>query len=547
MRPYIIVVIMVLGLLASGCVTLPCPDDSQPVCGPDGKTYRNPCLAKQAGLQSWNDGACTPAPACTDSDGGKDIFSAGTVADRSGSYSDRCTDAAGMEEWYCEGSTATSKTIPCPTGYECQSGACIVSPCTDTDGGKAPDMKGTASVGTSEETDECENAATVKEFYCSGGKVLSENMACGASKYCSNGACGEKVCTDSDNGKNTSKTGTTASGPDSQTDSCFDSTTVKEYFCDGNTISNEKIACASGYSCDAGKCVKSVCTDSDSGKDQLKKGTTAYGNLSYTDSCYSDTSVLEYYCASDTTVGNEKISCGTGKECYDGLCRTAQCQKTEDQIDETDTRQQIAAFDDADVLKMYVGDVVEINDEMFLKLYQVSGNKSTFRLYADYEALMDGDQLCSTAIEEGNDDNDLCDENTGTIEVDTVDDSSDFAEIVLEEYYATQYYSEEGLITDWTDSAVCPDDTTEFDSHVSYFYPYLDTVSSGLNLDSKKFKLFGLDAKITEVTDDTFTFELDGDEYEVQDGDTIEYLNQDYDVNLQFTDGGLYKFDLQAG
>jgi hypothetical protein len=300
--------------------------------------------------------------------------------------------------------------------------------------------------------------------------------------------------------------------------------------------------CASGYSCNAGKCVKDVCADSDGGKDQYEKGTATYGNLTYTDSCYSTTSVLEYYCASDTSVMNEKISCGTGKECYLGLCRTAECQEVQDEINEEDTKYSIAAFDDGDEITLYTGTAVEINDGMFLKLNSISGNESTFRLYEDYAAFQDDDELCSATIEEGDNDNDLCGENTGNVEVNTVNDSEDYAMIVLEEYYVTQYYTEEGLISDWTDNPVCPDDATEFDSHTSYFYPYVNTESSGLNLDGKEFKLFGLDAEITEVTADTFTFDFDGSENEMESGDEFEYENVDYKVTLYFNDGGLYKF-----
>ncbi len=40
---------------------LPCPDVIDEVCGCNGTTYQNECIAKNAGVQSWTAGPCAGA------------------------------------------------------------------------------------------------------------------------------------------------------------------------------------------------------------------------------------------------------------------------------------------------------------------------------------------------------------------------------------------------------------------------------------------------------------------------------------------------------
>ncbi len=182
-----------------------------------------------------------------------------------------------------------------------------------------------------------------------------------------------------------------------------------------------------------------------------------------------------------------------------------------------------------------------------MKAHLVGANSTTFRLYQDYADWKDDDELCSFTLDEGDSDDDFCGENVVQVTLDSSDNSTDSVELTVDEYYAVQFYSQAGLVEDWTDNPVCPDDIEEYDSYVAEFYPYLDTESSGLNLDGKKFKLFGTDAEIVDV--DTagllLTFEVDGDEFEVEDGDSFEYRGTDYDVNLIFGDGGLERFEAE--
>ena len=120
------------------------------------------------------------------------------------------------------------------------------------------------------------------------------------------------------------------------------------------------------------------------------------------------------------------------------------------------------------------------------------------------------------------------------------------AGIDLDDFNVIQVYTEEGTEIEWT-GYDCEDDEIIYERYDSYFYPYLDTETSGLDLDGEYFKLFGQNAKLEDIdlADETIKFELDGNDFILEDGDSFEYNDRDYDVDLYFNDGGLYRMLIQ--
>ncbi|MFH1685567.1 MAG: Kazal-type serine protease inhibitor [Candidatus Micrarchaeota archaeon] len=539
--------ILFIGLmvLSAGCLGgTNCPDTKDYVCGVDGKTYNNQCLADKSNVKVDYEGPCR-ASICDDSDGGKDTLAVGRTSAEGSSNTDSCKDKLTVTEYYCEGNSISSMAIPCPLGYVCESGKCSVSPCDDSDGGIKPLEKGTASASGKTSTDECKSAEAVTEYYCDGSVVTSKTVDCSLGQQCVDGACVEYPCSDSDGGEDELEAGTVTKGDQSSDDKCSGVTAVTEYYCSGDKISSKKISCASDFECVDGACVKiAPCSDSDGGKDKFTKGTLKTPDHEYQDSCYSDTSVLEYYCSGDA-YQTEKIACGFGYECKFGECKELDCTQDIDQIDIKDSIYDIEDYS-SETLRLYVGDIVELDDDLIMRLVSVSGTQATVRIFQDYEKFDDNDEECEEDLEEGINENDLCGENTGDVEVDAVNDADDYADIILDDFKVIEVYSAEGEELVWLGSS-CPDDEVVYEEFDMYFHPYLDTESSGLNLDGYSFFILGEYADLIDIDlgDGEIRFELDNDDYRLEDGDKFEYNGQDYEVDLYFHDGGLYRMLIQ--
>ena len=190
------------------CVKKPeeCIQVNQPVCGCDGRTYFNDCIRQISGVSKDHDGKC--GQECYDSDGGKDYYVKGKVSAVNmvgGSGWDTCYDSTTVREFYCENKyySVEDRHI-CPQG--CVDGVCVKEPeqlCTDSD---------------------VTNEFPGGKNYFVKGKVSAINMVGG-----------------------------------SGWDTCYDSTTVREFYCENKYYSVEdRHSCPQG--CVDGVCVREVIT-----------------------------------------------------------------------------------------------------------------------------------------------------------------------------------------------------------------------------------------------------------------------------------------------
>lgn len=64
---------------------------------------------------------------CTDTDGGMDIYNAGTCTGSGGSVTDDCASQTYVNENWCQGEICWGASMLCPTGYHCWEGECILT------------------------------------------------------------------------------------------------------------------------------------------------------------------------------------------------------------------------------------------------------------------------------------------------------------------------------------------------------------------------------------------------------------------------------------
>ncbi|MBN2042613.1 MAG: hypothetical protein JW754_02300 [Candidatus Aenigmarchaeota archaeon] len=132
------------------------------------------------------DGKCVKS-GCTDSDGGKDYFTKGTVTNGITVLTDYCMTKYDLKEYSCmTASSHKSVVYTCPKG--CLEGACKTGEapppeptpepnitCVDSDQGKNFQTRGTVTIGNSTYEDICENNV-LKEYECKNSTTKSTSL-----------------------------------------------------------------------------------------------------------------------------------------------------------------------------------------------------------------------------------------------------------------------------------------------------------------------------------------------------------------------------------
>ena len=258
---------------------------------------------------------------------------------------ERCGDLAGQ----ALGSTATTSIS--------------TRGCTDSDGGKTPDVKGSAkgilaSGAPTTSTDRCSSSTRLLEFWCREGSKQPEGYYTDCPLGCLNGACrSTPPCIDSDKWQDRFTPGQVSCGTTISSDTCSGTAAVDEYYVDssGNMLktlmwcpNRDCVTTSDGYGSycqtmlapppppSSSKTLKpgetvGKCSDGDNGVNTFTKESltttydtsfirSRYGLTADVDACADANSVIEFYCSSSGQPNLIKFACTYG--CVDGACKT---------------------------------------------------------------------------------------------------------------------------------------------------------------------------------------------------------------------------------
>ncbi len=167
---------------------------------------------------------------CTDTDNGKNYYVNGNVTYNNIIIGDGC-DGSVLYENYCLNNAWAEEAYNCP--YGCSSGRCLYSSqatttpsastpsqvCTDSDGVNY-EVQGNVKTASETYIDVCYSSTGLIEYACNAdGSARKISYTCQSGYECKNGACirsltttpsastPSQTCTDSDGGRNYTKTG----------------------------------------------------------------------------------------------------------------------------------------------------------------------------------------------------------------------------------------------------------------------------------------------------------------------------------------------------
>jgi hypothetical protein len=192
-------------------------------------------------LQSQQIATASPAlvldsAKCVESDGRKDIYVKGALKAVGGIDTvDKCVNGKKLREWYCSKEIASSVVVICKKG--CIDGACAAD-------GTVPIKTTTTTTipaTNTEKTRDAADANLIERPVTTKGTVIPASTASPGTG-----------CSETDEGKDYTKKGTTVGTNGRLVDSCASPATLKEYYCEGGLAKKELYRCEKG--CADGRC-----------------------------------------------------------------------------------------------------------------------------------------------------------------------------------------------------------------------------------------------------------------------------------------------------